>query len=420
MIDYPDALATDHWQKKKKVALPETLPPKLKALAGKHTAADWKHYGGDWHARCANPVALSDAYETVAKRWRGELTTINKAADEVETVAKGLRKGSGSNKTVDEALKTILEAVDGYRTALGEVADKLAAARETAAKAVARSQASADEDEDAGADAVLDPDALLSQLLRCRKDVARRVHFGYTEATSDQPARLSLHPRTVGKKLHATLQRVTGSRVGSFGAAWVDGMTLCLRPEKPYSNLAKKVRAPLKAVGFKVSKVIVLGPDDKPFEEDSEAEAAPTEAKAATEDFKKRLKSLVAGLAIAGGPAQGVRDLMRQAGNMASVDEWKQAFALLDQAEEALARGGAAAQGTATAPNPLDQAYANAVFGGNAAPVPALRLALGQERMAALHKTFGGEKGLVAVRRILEDVCGGDPKKLNDLLVALD
>lgn len=420
MVEYPDSLAPDHWLKKKKVALPDPLPARLKALAGKHDAVDWKHYGGDWHARCTNAVALSEAYEAVAKRWRSEQSALGKAADEVETAAKALRKASGSGKSLDEALKSVLEAVGTYRASITGVSGTLSAARDAAAKAVAKAQASADEDEDAGADAVLDEDALLAQLLRCRKDAARRVHFGYGEAAGDQRARLSLHPRTTGKKLFATLQRVTGSRVGSFGTAWVDGMTLCLRPEKPYSNLAKKVRAPLKAIGFKVSKVIVLGPDDKPYEEDAEADAAPSDAKAATEDFKKRLKSLLAGLAIAGGPAEGVRDLMRQAGNMASVDEWKQAYALLDRAEEALARGGAAARGTATAENPLDQAYADAVFGGDAAPVPALRRALGTDRMAALHKTFGGTKGLVAVRRILEDVCGGDPAKLNELLVALD
>lgn len=171
------------------------------------------------------------------------------------------------------------KALDTWLADLEVGAKKRVAALEKAA-ASAAAPAEADEDEAGGA--LVDPKRLLQQLTRCRKDPDRTVQFAYVDGKDKAPGVLTLSPKTAGRKLFSLLTEHTGSKQGAFGSAWVDGDDLVLQLDKPLGGLVKKLRAPVKASGFKVRQIVLMNEDGTVFEKDAEepASGAPAEATA--------------------------------------------------------------------------------------------------------------------------------------------
>jgi hypothetical protein len=138
-------------------------------------------------------------------------------------------------------------------------------------KAQAALDAEDDEDEDSVASALVDAKLLLKQLNMCRRDPERTMKFAFVDAKGkEQPAMLALHPKMSARTLFAKLQAAAGVKTGAYGSVWVDGTSLMLQLDKPLSGLVKKVRVPVKACGFKISKAVLWDENAKEFEKDEE------------------------------------------------------------------------------------------------------------------------------------------------------
>jgi hypothetical protein len=87
------------------------------------------------------------------------------------------------------------------------------------------------------------------------------MNFAYVDGKDKQPAMLAMHPRMSARTLFVKLQAAAGVKAGAYGSAWVDGTSLMLQLDKPMSGLVKKVRAPVRACGFRIAKAVLWNAD---------------------------------------------------------------------------------------------------------------------------------------------------------------
>jgi hypothetical protein len=223
---------------------------------------------------------------------------VKKQKLEVELDDKELLKALGKLDRTDEgkpepriqALKDLAKEIPKQITALarlkkqlgdkpfGAIKDELYAILEEAeslqkalaAKDAKHAKESEDEeDEDSAPSALVNPKLLFKQLSMCRKDSERTMKFAFVDAKgNEQPAMLAMHPRMSARKLFTNLQAAAGVKTGAYGSAWVDGMSLMLQLDKPLSGLVKKVRAPVKSSGFRITKAVLWNADGTVFEQD--------------------------------------------------------------------------------------------------------------------------------------------------------
>jgi len=253
-------------------------------------------------------------------------------------------------KLGDKPFGLVKDQLDGLLQAAGALQKKTLAALD----------GDGDEDEDSAPDALLNPKQLLRQLNMCRKDPERRMNFAFVDGKgNDQPPMLALHPRKGARALFAKLQDAAEVKTGAYGSAWVDGTSLMLQLDKPLSGLVKKVRHPVRACGFRITKAVLCGADGTVFEQDEllddvEGQARPpADAMSESEDeFEARYAGLlptvtadVAALrkrdAAAAAPIQKLID---SAAGHAGARDFQQAFAELDKAAQSIAGAAGAAR----------------------------------------------------------------------------
>lgn len=204
-----------------------------------------------------DPTARIDALEDLAKEVPRQVTALGR-----------LKKTLGD------------KAFSKLKDRLYEMAEEAEAQRRKAQAAL--KDADEDDDDDSKPSALLDAKLLYRQLSLCRKDPERTMKFAFVDAKDkQQPAILALHPRMGARSLFGKLQAASDVKTGAYGSAWVDGSTLMLQLDKPLSGLVKKVRGPVKACGFKISKAVLWNPDGSVFEQDDEADG---DATARTDD----------------------------------------------------------------------------------------------------------------------------------------
>ena len=276
-------------------------------------------------------------------------------------------------KALDEVIKQIPEQVKALLKRKKELGDKpfglakdqlyalLEDAEALQKKTQAAIDAEDDEDEESAPNALLDSKVLFKQLTMCRRDPERTMKFAFVDAKDKAPAVLVLHPRMGARSLFSKLQAAAGVKTGAYGSAWVDGPSLMLQLDKPLSGLVKKVRAPVKAAGFKIAKAVLWNEDGTVFEQDDQDDeklgaeapatgvrsappngpakpAVPGEAKAVSPEtaaFTARLKALLALIAAAGdsAAAKQAKLLSREAGMHSRKEDWDRVEALMSQAE---------------------------------------------------------------------------------------
>lgn len=197
--------------------------------------------------------------------------------------------------------------LDGWLGDLEAAARKRAAVLEKEAKQASSAAVAASDDEDEGGGALTDPKRLLQQLNLLRKDPDRTAQFAYVDGTGKAPGVLSVSAKATGRKLFALLSEQTGFKQGAFGTIRADGSDLVLQLDKPLGGLVKKLRAPVKACGFKARNIVLMNEDGTVFEKDADAPegedasaapaapAAPRPAATATGEaaLVARLKALV-------------------------------------------------------------------------------------------------------------------------------
>jgi hypothetical protein len=276
-------------------------------------------------------------------------------------------------KALDEVIKQIPEQVKALlkrKKELGDkpfglVKDQLYALLEDAEALQKKTQAAIDaeddDDEESAPNALLDAKVLFKQLTMCRRDPERTMKFAFVDAKDKAPAVLVLHPRMGARSLFSKLQAAAGVKTGAYGSAWVDGPSLMLQLDKPLSGLVKKVRAPVKAAGFKIAKAVLWNEDGTVFEQDDQDDeklgaeasatgvrsappngpakpATPGEPKAVSPEsaaFTARLKALLALIAAAGdsAAAKQAKLLGSEAGMHSRKEDWVRVDALMTQAE---------------------------------------------------------------------------------------
>jgi hypothetical protein len=97
------------------------------------------------------------------------------------------------------------------------------------------------------------------------------VQFAFVDAVGkERPAVAAMHPKMTSTGLFNKLKKETGSKTGAYGSAWIDGSSLMLQLDKPLAGLVKKMRAAVKAAGFRVAKVVLWAADGTVFEQDDE------------------------------------------------------------------------------------------------------------------------------------------------------
>lgn len=212
------------------------------------TEADWKKFS---KGRDYKDAALLKALGALAKAEDSGPDDQLKALDAVEKEFTALQKLARGDKELTAHLPVVLAALKKQRKAAELAAEAADKAEEPAS-------------------ALLDPKKLLDQLNQCKRKPDRSVQFAYVDGKEKAPAVLALHPTMSGRTLMAKLQEETGGKTGAYGTAWIDGPNLMLQLDKPLSGLVKKVRAPLKAVGFRIPNVVLWNADGSVFEKDSE------------------------------------------------------------------------------------------------------------------------------------------------------
>lgn len=345
-VDYPDELKLAHWEKKK-----GSLPDKndvadlLKALQKKHGAVAWAPFDPGWVKAAKTADELDEAFATRDRQWRSSVFALKKDANAVATAAQKMGKDKAAGKPVQEAAKAIASAVDKYCSAIDDGADALKRLADKARGSLPSGDA--DEDDEDGP-AWMEPKRLLQQLNLCKKDNQRNVQFAFVDKSDKAPGVLVLSPKQAGRSIFAKLQKETGVKTGAYGTTWMDGTQLMLQLDKPLGGLVKKLREPVKACGFRVTKIVLWNADGTVFEEEAEDTADPNAPGGGTAPvqppadaaalFNARLKALLPRVqAAAGQPAgQEAKLLLSEAGVFARKQDFAKANALLDQAEAKL------------------------------------------------------------------------------------
>ncbi len=315
----------------------------------------------DWKAFAKNGTykadALIKALVALDKAVKVGPAEQLKALDEVEKQADALLKANKADKALGAWLAEQAKSIDKVRKG----AQKLMEALEAKAKAKAKEE-EADEGEDDEPDsALLDTKKLLAALNLCKRDPDKVMQFGFTDARDKVPAALALSPKVNGRKLFAKLQAATGIKTGAYGSAWVADNSLMLQLDKPLSGLVKKIRAPLKACGFKVSKVVLWSEDGSVFEQDEDADdtaqgkpsekdgqSSQSDADKLKASFEQRKKALYADISAAvrdNAPGKDkLVNLMGMLQKSEGAKDWAGGLARLDEIEALLPKPDATAQ----------------------------------------------------------------------------
>jgi hypothetical protein len=373
--DFPDNLRLSTWDKKKdSVPKGHEVADKLKALQKKHEAVGWKAFEAPtWAKPCKKLEELEQAFAQCDRSYRASVFALKKDANDLAAAALKMGKEKAAAKPAQEAAKSIGAAVSAYAKAIDEGVDELKAIFEKARQVLVESEDDKEPPEPPAA--LLDPKKLAAVLQLCKREPARRVQFGFVDGKDKQAPALAMHIRQSGRKLFSGLQEATGVKVGAYGIAWVDNTTLYLQVEKNFSGLATKVRRPLKAAGFRVSKIILWKDDGTVLEQDEDleevadgaAESGPggaaepgtgaalkeKEPQASGDEqakFNARRMQLLPKIAAALATPEGAKAklMASEAGVFAGKRDWTKANALLKAAEGLVGGSG----GASTEPQP--------------------------------------------------------------------
>lgn len=346
-IEMPGELGKAYWDKKKgAVPAGSALEGQLKTFEKKYAAVDWSPFADGWEAKARTAQELDELHAAVDRAWRAKVFALKAEGQAVAEAAQKLLKEKGLAKVTLDAVKSIADAAKAFGKDIDEGLEQIGKAHAKAAKALPEG-----DEEDEAPNALLDPKRLLKQLQQCKRDPARRANFAFLNDNKAPPV-LALAPKTSPRKLFATLQGATGVKTGAFGRAWIDANVLYLEVDKAYGGLLKKIRPAIKAVGFKVARIVLAGEDGAEFESDydpedavetPEAPGVPDAAEAQAR-FAALLKSL--GPEIAKAVAEGranAQDIKLKASEAALFgrkQQWVDGLALLQQIEQLLGSGG--------------------------------------------------------------------------------
>lgn len=223
------------------------------------TQAEWKSAskGTAWKA---DPLTKAlAAFEKAEKENPAAALT---ALAEVEKQADALTKANKGDKTLSAFVGDMTKAATRRRAELQKEQKEAEAAEQEG-------------DEEGGDDALIDPKKLLTALNLLKRDAAARMNFSTVDSKDDKPPMFALSRKQAPKKLFTKLQDLAGTKVGSFGQAWLDGQVLILQVEnKPMAGLTKKLRVPIKACGFRVAKIVLWDASGAVLEESADEAAA--------------------------------------------------------------------------------------------------------------------------------------------------
>lgn len=298
------------------------------------TVKEWQKFAKDQKG-VYKDAAMLKALGAAEKAADAPAVEQIKILEGLETAGRALLAQHRDDKKLKSYLEDVYKPLKKYREEAEKAQAKDAKAE---AKAAAKPAAGADDEDDGPA--WLDPKVLLKQLNLCKADPERTVNFAFVDGKDKAPGMVVLSPKVAAPALFKKLAAELDVKTGAFGSAWVDGTELMLQLDKPLAGLVKKMRTPIKASGFKASKIILWNADGTVFESEATAEDAPAESAAA--EFAARLTSLVPRVAAAAASKEGqaAKLLASEAGVFARKADFAAAHANLDKIERLLTSGG--------------------------------------------------------------------------------
>lgn len=251
------------------------------------TVKEWQKFAAERAFKeSAATKAMVKALAAAEKAGNAPPSEQLQVLDALEAAGRDLLKLHKGDKKLESYLEDVYKPLKKYRKEAEKTQAKEEKAEAKAAKAEAKASASADEDDDEeDGPAFLDPKRLFRQLSLCKADSALRVHFAYIDGPEKEPGSFGLSPKLSGVAMFKKLVLASGVKTGAYGTAWVEGTELMLQPDKALGGLARKLREPVKACGFKVTRIVLCNPDGSVLEAEAEDEApeggAPAPAAAA-------------------------------------------------------------------------------------------------------------------------------------------
>jgi hypothetical protein len=240
------------------------------------TVKEWQKFAAERAFKeSAATKAMVKALAAAEKAGNAPPSEQLQVLDALEAAGRDLLKLHKGDKKLESYLEDVYKPLKKYRKEAEKTQAKEEKAEAKAAKAEAKAGASADGDDDEeDGPAFLEPKRLFRQLSLCKADSALRVHFAYIDGPEKEPGSLGLSPKLSGVAMFKKLVLASGVKTGAYGTAWVEGTELMLQPDKALGGLARKLRAPVKACGFKVTRIVLCNPDGSVLEAEAEDEAA--------------------------------------------------------------------------------------------------------------------------------------------------
>ena len=239
------------------------------------TVKEWQKFAAERAFKeSAATKAMVKALAAAEKAGNAPPSEQLQVLDALEAAGRDLLKLHKGDKKLESYLEDVYKPLKKHRKEAEKTQAKEEKAEAKAAKAEAKAAASTeDDDEEDDGPAFLEPKRLFKQLSLCRADPALRVHFAYIDGPDKEPGSLGLSAKLSGPAMFKKLVLATGMKIGAYGTAWVDGTELMLQPDKALGGLARKLRAPVKACGFKVTRIVLCHPDGSVMEAEAEDEA---------------------------------------------------------------------------------------------------------------------------------------------------
>jgi hypothetical protein len=263
-MDYPKALTSSDWDKKKGLLAKSHatgLSEALEALKKQHSSIAWgDHNPTAWLRAHPEAEAFEQEMDTRLKEIETKLKPLAQQTDKVAQLAEKTAISLGKDRLVPKSATQAAQTVAETATRFGKDLKSWVTQLEKQATALLSKIPPKAGEPDEPDDQLLAPDLLKTVLIRCRKNEGLQAHFAYCPPDQDE-ATFVAHMRTPGRRLLAKVRTATGQSKGTSGTLRVLDGELQLTVEKLFTGLVKQVRAITKNAGVRFTAIRLL--DDK-------------------------------------------------------------------------------------------------------------------------------------------------------------
>lgn len=271
ILSYPEVLLAEHWDRHKGAAAKMVgktgVGEQLKFLRRKFEAVAWQRLDFEGYDLAGMETPELVAAEREARKiydgpcgaFLDELTKTQALLDRThksyakhKLVPKKSTALVAEMQVTSQRLLTQCKALSSTLTQLGGAIAKRLRTEKDAAETGA---------EDAADSRLLDPSGLRRMLKLLEKQPERHISFAFgTETPSEADHFVMSAKQTNSATLYKLLLKETGAGKGTHGQARFEpaGRVLKLQVQRPAAGVVRKARAPIKASGFRVQRIVLV------------------------------------------------------------------------------------------------------------------------------------------------------------------